>query len=111
MTDLTGLRVAVLATNGFEQSELTEPVRALKEARAEVSIISLKPGEIQALRHDAEKGVTVHATVLRDVRAGFVPFIYPAAPSRRQDANGTGVQRFLQGFRKPANPFPPSAMR
>jgi len=32
--DLTGFRVAVLATHGFEESELTEPVAALKEAGA-----------------------------------------------------------------------------
>lgn len=32
MADLSNLRVAVLATDGFEETELTEPVRALKEA-------------------------------------------------------------------------------
>ncbi len=36
--DLNGRRIAVLATDGFEQSELTEPVKALKEAGAEVEV-------------------------------------------------------------------------
>ncbi|MDP9013224.1 MAG: protease, partial [Pseudomonadota bacterium] len=29
---LNGLRIAILATDGFEQSELTEPRKALDEA-------------------------------------------------------------------------------
>lgn len=51
MPDLTNMRVAVLATDGVEESELTEPVKALREAGAEVSILSIKPGKIQAFRH------------------------------------------------------------
>lgn len=44
---LNGLKVAILATDGFEQSELLKPKQALKEAGAEVSIVSLKTGEIK----------------------------------------------------------------
>lgn len=58
MTDLSSLRVAVLATDGFEEVELTEPVRALKEAGARVEILSTKSGQIQAFRHH-DKGTTV----------------------------------------------------
>ncbi len=39
---LNGKKVAILATDGFEQSELYEPKRALEEAGAEVSIVSIK---------------------------------------------------------------------
>ena len=35
MAELSGLRVAVLATDGFEESELTEPVRVLRTAGIE----------------------------------------------------------------------------
>ncbi len=42
MSKLTDFRVAVLATDGFEESELTEPVNALREASAQVSILSLQ---------------------------------------------------------------------
>ncbi len=49
--ELTGLKVAVLATDGFEQVELTKPVSALKEAGAEVSVVSPKPGRIQGFNH------------------------------------------------------------
>ena len=37
MSELTDFRVAVLATDGFEETELTEPVKALKEAGAQVT--------------------------------------------------------------------------
>jgi len=54
-TPLTEKRIAILATNGFEQSELEEPMKALQEAGATVSIVSPKKGQIQGMRH-ADKG-------------------------------------------------------
>ena len=45
--DLTGRKIAMLATDGVEQVELTAPWQALKEARADVSLVSIKPGTIQ----------------------------------------------------------------
>jgi protease I len=59
MSELTDFRVAVLATDGFEESELTEPVKALKDAGAAVTILSLKPGKIQGVRHDLDKTVKI----------------------------------------------------
>jgi len=56
--ELNKLRVAVLATDGFEESELAEPVKALREAGAKVDIIAPKPGRIQAFRHH-DKSITV----------------------------------------------------
>jgi protease I len=59
MADIKGLKVAILATDGVEQVELTEPQKALKQAGAEVSVVSPKgttnPGKIQGMNH-AEKG-------------------------------------------------------
>jgi len=55
---LQGRKVAVLATDGFEQVELTRPVEALKEAGAEVEIVSPKGGEIQGFNHH-DKGEAV----------------------------------------------------
>lgn len=49
--NLKGLRVAVLATDGFEQIELTHPVEALEEHGAEVDIVSLRPGRIRGVNH------------------------------------------------------------
>lgn len=44
MTDLTGKKIAVLATDGFEQSELTEPKQRLEAMGAKVEVVSL-PGK------------------------------------------------------------------
>ena len=44
---LNGRTIAILATDGFEQSELTEPKRALEEAGATVHVISPKAGTIR----------------------------------------------------------------
>lgn len=49
---LKGRKVAFLATDGVEQVELTAPWNALKQAGAEVKLVSDKPGEIQAVNHD-----------------------------------------------------------
>jgi protease I len=45
---LKNKHVAVVATHGFEESEFTEPVSALKNAGATVDIIALKKGTIKA---------------------------------------------------------------
>jgi len=50
-TALTGKTIAVLATDGFEQVELTQPVEALRAAGATVEIVAPKAGEIQGFRH------------------------------------------------------------
>ena len=45
--DITGLRVAILVTDGFEQVELTEPREALDKAGAETRIVSPKDGPVR----------------------------------------------------------------
>lgn len=44
---LDGKKVAILATDGFEQAELLEPKRILEEAGAQTTVVSLKGGEIK----------------------------------------------------------------
>ena len=51
MSHLTGKRVAILAADGFEQSELLEPMRALKEHEARVDVVSPESGRIQGFEH------------------------------------------------------------
>ncbi len=51
-TPLDGLAVAILATDGFEQSELESPMKALKDAGATVHIVSLKSGSIKGWDED-----------------------------------------------------------
>lgn len=58
MSHLTGKRVAILASDGFEESELLEPLRALREHGAEVDVVSPGSGTIQGMRH-FDKGESV----------------------------------------------------
>jgi protease I len=48
---LQGKKIAIVATDGFEQVELTEPKKALEAAGATVEVVSLKPGEIKGWNH------------------------------------------------------------
>jgi protease I len=52
VTDISDKRIAILAADGFEQSELMIPKQRLEEAGAAVDIISLKTGEIWGWDHD-----------------------------------------------------------
>ena len=47
MKDLSSKRVAIVATDGFEQSELLEPKKALEAAGATTEVISLEAGRIR----------------------------------------------------------------
>jgi protease I len=49
---LRGKRVAILATDGFEQSELVSPRDALRDAGARAVVIAPKAGTIRGWRHD-----------------------------------------------------------
>ncbi len=64
MTHLTGKRVAVVATNGYEDSELTEPIAALREHGAVVDIIAPEGGTIKG-KHGHEAAVDLRT---RDAR-------------------------------------------
>jgi protease I len=58
MADITDTRVLILATDGFEQSELFDPRAALMDAGVEVTLASIETDPIQGMRHD-EKGETI----------------------------------------------------
>jgi protease I len=56
MAELSGKRVAILATDMFEQLELVEPRKAVEAAGAEVELVSLEAGEIQGFNHYDKAG-------------------------------------------------------
>jgi protease I len=58
MGALDGRRVAILATDGVEEAELTQPRDAVTEAGATAEIVSIKDGEIQAMNSDIEPAGT-----------------------------------------------------
>jgi len=75
---LQGKMVAILATDGFEESELFEPKKALDEAGAKTVIVSLKKGKIKAWNHGnwgktLDVDMTVEEADPEDFDALFVP--------------------------------------
>jgi len=60
MGKLDGRKIAFLATDGVEQVELTEPLKAVRDAGAQTELISLKKGEFQGFNH-LDKGDTFTA--------------------------------------------------
>ena len=75
---LSGRKIAILATDGVEQIELTSPQKALLEAGADVVVVSLKSGTIQGMNHD-QKGdsLKVDATLDRVKPADFDGLVLP----------------------------------
>ena len=70
MTDIDKARIAILATDGFEKSELFEPRRQLQAAGATVTIVSLEKGEIKSWDEtDWGESVAVDKT-LDEVKVG-----------------------------------------
>jgi deglycase len=53
---LSGKTIAFLATDMFEQVELTEPWKAVEEAGGKPELVSLEPGEIQGFNHYDKAG-------------------------------------------------------
>lgn len=62
---LKNRKIAILAADGFEQVELEEPMQALRQADAEVCVVSLKAGEIVGMNH-TEKGSPVDVDLTLD---------------------------------------------
>jgi len=50
---LEGMKIAFLVTDGFEQSEMTEPRKALEAAGADTSLVSPRNGGVRGWKHHA----------------------------------------------------------
>jgi protease I len=108
MSKLTDFRVAVLATDGFEESELTVPVKALEDAGAQVTILSLEPGQIQAVRHDLDKTVKLKVDrAIRDARAEEFDAVHLPGGTVNADSlrRVPEVQAFLRAMQDAGKPI------
>jgi protease I len=107
MAALSGMRVAVLATDGFEEAELTEPVQALKEAGAVVSIVSLEDGDIQGFRHDTKSIQVPVNEVIADVSADEFDAVHLPGGTLNADMMRTvpTVQEFLREMQEAGKPI------
>ncbi len=57
--NLSGRTIAILATDGVEEVELTEPLKALRDAGATVVVVSPKTDAIQAMNNDVEPAARI----------------------------------------------------
>jgi protease I len=107
MPNVKELRIAAIATDGVEESELLEPLQALHDAGATVDILSPKTGPVQCFRHQ-DKGSIVHAgKAVKDVRPDdYHALLLPGgalnADTLRADKD---VLRFVQSFDKERKPM------
>ena len=98
--ELKGKRIAIVATDGFEQSELLKPQEALKAAGATVEIIAPKAGSIQGMQHhDKGKMVSVDRTIDQVKSDEFAALVLPGGVAN-PDALRTNekVVKFVREF-------------
>ncbi len=76
--ELNGCSVAVLATDGVEQVELQQPVQALRDAGAQVQVISPKSGTLQGFNHlDKGDAITVDLPLAQADPAKYQALLLP----------------------------------
>jgi protease I len=100
---LDGLRVAVLATDGYETSELTDPTRALREAGATTTLISNHDGTIKG-KTDADLAdvdLTLDAAKPDDYDALLLPGGVKNPDTLRQDERAVSFVRAIHDAGKP----------
>lgn len=100
--DLKNKSVAILAADGFEQSELTSPRDALKQAGADTVVISLKSGKLtgyDSSRQQPNQTVNVDVTIdnanADDYSALLIPGGLKSPDTLRSDER---VQKFVRQF-------------
>ncbi|HEY1790401.1 MAG TPA: type 1 glutamine amidotransferase domain-containing protein [Verrucomicrobiae bacterium] len=100
--NLKGKKVAILATDGFEQDELFSPLQALQGAQAEVKIVSPAQDEIKGWDHtDWGKKVKVDVPLEKAHAEDFDALVLPGGvinPDhlRREPAAVQFVKAFFQ---------------
>jgi protease I len=104
---LDNRRVAILATDGFEESELFEPKEALENAGAKVNIISIKSGEIKAWKKkDWGKSIHVDAVVGDATSMQFDALMIPGRMMNPdQLRNDKKAVDFVKAFVKEGKPI------
>jgi protease I len=98
---LENVRVAILATDGFEEAELLEPKKALEEAGAKTVVIAPKEGKIQGFQHhDKGKKVKVDLPLNQARAADFDAVVLPGGAL---NADALRVDPAAQEFARQAN--------
>ena len=100
MSTLENKKIAVLATDGYEQSELESPVKALKNAGATVEIVSLKSGEIKSMKdHKWSDPVKVDKTISEAMENDYDALLLPGGVINPDTLRGDeDVVKFVKSF-------------
>ena len=100
MAKLENRRVAVLATDGFEQVELVAPAAALRKEGARVEIVSPKAGKIQGMNHDKPADLIGVDIALGDARAeDFDALLLPGGVANPDSLRiSPGAIEFVKSF-------------
>ena len=100
MSTLEHKKIAVLATDGYEQSELESPVKALKNAGATVEIVSLKSGEIKSMKdHKWSDPVKVDKTISEAMENDYDALLLPGGVINPDTLRGDeDAVKFVKSF-------------
>jgi protease I len=102
-TWLYGLKVAVLITTGFEQSEMVGPKKALEEAGATVHIVSLAEGKIQGwdwVALEPKDYFVVDATLQKVTSKDYDALVLPGGLNSPDDLRlDESAVNFVRGFK------------
>jgi protease I len=103
---LKGKKVAILAADMVERVELEEPRKALEEAGAETTLISLKPGEIQAFDHfDPASKIKVDRTAEEVDASEYDALMIPGGVGNPDQLRGDeNVVSFVRDFFEQGKP-------
>src|SRR6476620_5239067 len=94
--NLSGIRVAILATDLFEEAELVKPKEALEQAGAKTTVVAPHAGEIQAVQHDTKtQKVKVDQTLSEAVPGDFDAVLLPGGA---MNADALRVEKKAQQF-------------
>jgi protease I len=102
---IKGKKIAILATDGYEQVELTDPKKNLEKAGAKVDVISIKPGQIKGWdKTDWGKSVKVDHLVNEVHPADYDALVLPGGqinPDKlRTDRNAVAfIKQFVESGR------------
>src|SRR5881227_2931877 len=97
---LKGKRVAFLFTEGAEQAEVTEPLEAVRNAGADVDIVSLETGEVEMWNHfDKGEKITADVAVSEADASDYDGLVLPGGVANPDQLRGDeDAVRFIRSF-------------
>jgi len=103
---IKGKKIAVLVTDGFEESEFVQPIERLKSEGAVVDVVTLKPGKVKSWTKgnwgsDFDSDITVKEADANNYDALLLPGGVMSPDKLRMDIDAVA---FVSGFFDSAKP-------